>query len=738
MLQQYEALESVVPKDPDLLLQNTTEELHDKREKMIFEERLLVLFSLYKEENYPPFFPADRSEFFAFVSKPTSILVDSIAPQHIQFMSKLVEYFLQNPLDLTKVAIKIYQACDPAEFPFYIYSVFPAFLGYYSCAEHVQAAYQFYSALLVTAPHNLTFMMLTPFFCNACTYRYIESVANDVIQFLCHDVRLITCEDIQSLLAQHSKSFMKSIMFHLDLLPGVHANILKMMHKYQWSSDSIFQFFLNSFVSPQVLICLQSNSISAHSTFFKDIVKRLSTTVTALDIEPLFNTRSLYEIPGAFSDFSQPYLFFLLTPLDVSKIMPYIKETVTLPRLILMLQNPRHFKEQQYLPVWLKVFPKMPIPTLFSSSWRNVVFADCTYIQPSYHYPLFERRFRMLQMMAAESGQSAVEIIQGKSENTKTKLIHELKDERAYDFSGICDKCNHKDDVEELCDDCKELIKKREPISFEKFVLESSFHNLCFRAQRFELLLVHHFALERLKHWDETIVDCFNKQQSCFGQTLLTKFILDLSPQQLLHTSEFPKDLMNQYKIVFCNLQAQQMFFTMRVEMLLSTIHAPKRDAKLVILKAKWKEVVEQSFQNVTLPECFTNPKTRRSKRVIMNQHFMKAALAFGNISNTPFFKRYFLLMNCLKEFDTIAKNLNVSTPLIEYALKINQDDELIITILQIASTLMKKKEFHLLCTKEEILLWFELESIVLKFTEADDELNILYTDLHDQYISLF
>lgn len=213
-------------------------------------QRLIVLAQLGQESRNPEFFPSGLQTFYHYISYNIEENDDIVAPQHVQFFSKILFHFTNNPSDMVSVAIA--GANIPELMTFMAYSIIPSFFGFFSSLEHLGMAFPFYCLLIVKATKPICRIMLQPFYKNACSYRYIEAVNTDMISFFCQDARLVPGVSAR-IIQEHAETFIESMIKHACLLPSTHLSILTMLHRnQQWTPGEVFEFFVNDVVVPCV------------------------------------------------------------------------------------------------------------------------------------------------------------------------------------------------------------------------------------------------------------------------------------------------------------------------------------------------------------------------------------------------------------------------------------------------------------------------------------------------------
>jgi hypothetical protein len=485
-----------------------------------------------------------------------------------------------------------------------------------------------------------------------------------------------------------------------------------------------------SFVAPQVTRHLNASPLSAHLDAFKSLVCHLSGNVFASSIGPLFHAESIFEVPNGFSDFSEAGLAFVTTPLDVAVFLDVVKDCVELPRLLKILQSPKYLGvAQPYAPIWIKVFPKNPPPGLYSDMWRQVVFPHVTRqvdVQ-SWDVPHFDRRYRQIAQIAREHATNPVILLEQSPTSREAQMIREFRDDLGIDTTGFCQQCLS---ATTFCHDCKQLSNKRSPIRFYEFTLNHCLRELQERALAFEHLLVHRFALERLRGWHELVeaalrVAAFSESQKTMIAGLRRRSASD------------PALTLTQIGSVFDNVRTRQTSLAMRAEVVaLSFVRA--HSGQFDGLRKGWRAAIkEEMSEERVLPKELKRTKMRPAVKTIM---------AMGNILATvhvvPFYRRFFRIMEVLQGLDFIERSLALDQScLVKYAVALSDTDDpdnvFLATVLQISALLVQSVDFVLELEKEAKQLWDRFEEVVAAVVNTRPELAALYRALHDQMQNL-
>jgi hypothetical protein len=718
----YESLSRVVPREPEQLLHACEAQVIRIRDALILKQRHIILLQLGTEANYPRFFPSSRVEFLEHINRGTEFLARSISPQHLQFIYKFYEHFVHNPMDLVTAVLAA--VSTPAYLSFVAYSVVPSFFGFFSTQEHLSYAFSFYHALISRAPRDLTQLMLQPFFCNACGYRYIEAIASDLIGLFSEEFGF---ERTPHSLTRQSDFFLNSILTHLRLLPTSHLKILTILERSQWPPELIFDFFLHSFLAPQLEAHLENSPLSTHLDLFPTLVRRLSETAKPDRLFRLFECDSIFEIPQAYMDFNDPSLAYLATPFDVSMLLEIGKNAVTLPKLLAILHSPKYLGAQPYAPVWVRVFPRNPAPALACETWRNVVFGRLNQIEiEEWQMPHFERRYRMVQMMADRDGMSPLALLDAHSLSRETRVLKEARGETAVDLRGVCAKCVN---GLGLCENCLGIVQNRKAITFYEFALNMELAELRAHALSFERLLVHRFILQRLEIWGDLIEAAHRDSMNGNAARVIIGHFQGITVHNVLHAMIEPSELLKQVSPLFDSVRNRQAFWAMRAEILLS---AYRQVNELMQLGREWTRTMQRVFSETPMPDRFREP---RMKGVF--HRILELINTLVTTDGVRFSRRYFRMIEVFRWLHFIEECFNATGSLFEYAVALCQSKEFIPTVVKISALLIKNTEFRAASDKQELLLWYKFEAVIMSRIQSDPTLFAHYSQIHDRLLFL-
>ena len=147
-------------------------------------------------------------------------------------------------------------------------------------------------------------------------------------------------------------------------------------------------------------------------------------------------------------------------------------------------------------------------------------------------------------------------------------------------------------------------------------------------------------------------------------------------------------------------------------------------------LKELWKEHMESNFKDLDLPACFSEDCESKTKRLLLNQYYLRISLSFESLFLIPFSKQFNYLLETVEFVQKLSKMINVGNQLLMHSLKVCSNSEIILLVLLISSTLTNSKEFWETLSTNEKKNWKFLETTVLTMCDNNQELLVLYNEL--------
>ena len=707
-------------------------------ENLLLKERFLILVNLFHNKKFPSFFPLHKKDFIAFISQKPKI-AEPISAQQMHFICKLYEFFIQNPVKLVTVTVSAFKEFDEPMISYFTHSVIPSIFGFFSCSEHLTFAYQFYTILIIQAPKAVIEQTLSVYFLASATIKYLMAVYDDVNTYFCHDIRLSEKNIHKSIIQQHARTLMQSIIYNMKLLPYTHLNLLTLLSQNGWTQDSIMTFLIKNLLIPQIRMMLNASHFSNHINAFQQVADEsivLFKEEISKNIDRNFfnNNHSILEIPKAFTDFDRTFVQFASTPRDAWTLFECAKKVIEFPPLLLKLGDNDTFNQLTYRPVFMKMYPKNLSPQTFSTNWRDVVFKSLDIETQNFQIPEFDRIWRYLEYNSSAQNCSIKDYL---DQNQHLKQM--LFQKKALDLTGLCKQCLRKaseNHINDVCDECKEILKKNGTVDFSVYLINQEYEAEYQQSKLFEKLLKIEFAMKQLKKWIKEIDHFYDMIIMSLSQFYINEYfamnppktgaILDFSPSQVLCITA---DVLNTPHVI-------ALFLSTRMSILLEKWMQEEKNRKMIDnLQVKWRQYMDTHYKTIELPECFQGVGISKTKRLLINQYYMWINLGLESINLIPFNKRFMFLLTELGYILKLTELLGLDNQLILHAIKICANKDLIFTIVAFGATLGKSVDYLNALTSKEKKLWHTLETIVNKMTEGSQEIKTLFYNL---YNSLF
>ena len=673
--------------DSDTQMKNCYESIQKNREEIGLMQRYSMISQI-------AFFTAEVSPYYDIknlIQQNPNESLDLILPQQVQFISKLYEFLVFSPMELTKITINAYKIFPKEKFLIYQWSVIPSLFGYFTYIEHIYFASQFYTVFVTHAPKEIAYLVLAPFFRATMTYPYIESIFNDLINFFCKDARLPNKNS-----AKHNEeyilTFVQSIFSNLNKLPASHLNLLKFLKAVGYSVTEIFHFLVDVFVVPSVRILLKASPFEYSLKLYDDFVPQVPNYIKEKEYSIFLAAKSMYEVPSGYTEFNQQFIEYIASPYEASLITECSKDCIEFPRLIKMIMNNQVTESTINSPIWFKIFPKRNYQP-DTVKLRNIVFPPAVLEEQNVpSIPSFERRWRMLDSSALEDGVLPQDLL------SKKPFKYFLNDE----VDGITFR------------DYAHIIWK---------------NNLKIRATKFETFMNLQLALEKIKKYSHQVHD--------FAQNIIFSQCTDMFNTLFKNTKPkniFTVSLLSFSKIFDAFPHIHQFAIALQCQIFTESFLLKHKNMSKLIEK-QWKQMIETSEYN-TIPSCLKN--NSYSKSLILNRAFFNASTTLNVIGYVPMSMQFFLILDCVSKLSKICNDEENLTDLCVYSIRICSSPVFINCMLSISGGLLTRSEFVDSCTDEERVLWFAFLNGLHKFMEPYTELEQNFYRLHDMLSSEF
>ena len=722
MEEEIHLFRSYIPPNLNQLEGRCSSDIKDISRELILRHRQVILLNLYQDDRYPTYFPSEKTDFYDFIDKkPENNDINStISPERKQIMANLYQYFLNHPSDLVSLTVTASHFSDYKSLAFFNYSTIPSIFGFFSSYEHIAFGYHFYCQLLQKVPHSLFFEVVLPFFENATTYRFIEAVAEHVIEFFCQDLRILKNDHLQQILEEHSDTLHETIVKFLPLLPKAHLNLFILMRNNKYSASEIHKFIVLEFVKPCVSEYLKSSAYSGHVKLFQQLCEVLANTTERSEIEDLFKSHALIDVPSMFADFGLNSIEIAVTPLDTSLLLTLITASDLMPKFSEEIQEFGQIETPNYIPIWIQIYAQKQLHPI-ASIGGNVIFRNSMIEIKHYNIPRFECLFK------------SVNEIVGDPFDHLDKEEKNIKGDVEIDLSALCEDCrrNAMEGSSERCEECKKLNCN---VSFEQFVTEETYEQEWKRSDKLERILEKRVCLDILERWGNVVKTCENMLLSAHYERIIDDYFDHLGDDAVRDLHEKPSVFIEKISHLLNNEKDRLLYLTARAEYLMDTVVNDTVKEGLNIIEEHWADIMD-SADPIQLPPIFRSAEISPEKRILINKRFVSIAASINTVTLQPFTKRFFHILECLRDLDELSSLLHTDS-LLPNALRICHGPGVVSSMLKCIGLLMKKSEFVALLPKCDAELWYGLEAELLKLMQYDETASVTYTRLVDQLIA--
>lgn len=706
----------LVPDIPESFLTESFEKSNRCREKIIFNQRISTLLPLIQSKKfqlsiYNKNKPAKQNVNKSLLFQEPIDALAIINPQQIQFITNLVNFISTNPetmiqamqniliQSVKKENSKIQRQEKYNDFLILCYSAIPSFFGFFSTNEHLNSAFSFFCTVVSSGTSNLNMKIvrncLLPFYCNGCTYRFIEKVFDKFGTPFCHDPRFNVevktkgisipafsenknGDKIMSLFRdEYLKSFIDSIIESYPLLPQPHQFLIKFMKVRGWTNENVIEFFIHDFVLTQILSMLKSTPFSMHchhfsSFFIKLVDSEIKNHVNFQNIfGPLLNlflnAKSYFEVPSAYNVFDLYYMQILTTTSDVKIILDSIIESSKLnnsmtkiPESLKQFITTANINQTSYSPFWVRLYSRKPKIMNSFFNWRPVVF------------PMVE------------------------------------------------------------IDDKKETIETN---SASGQVNETAEYNK--NSRIFERYLVHQMANIELQNYFK-ITEAYFKSiilPLCY-ETILAK----INDKKFFSSNQQSVSiLLKECMYGTHSCQIMQLLYMTIVKTIIPTVIKSSYMNKLQLFESKWQIHLGEIRQGIKseLPDIFKYKKGNEKTALLLHKQLWSAIDHLRCLQRISFEFSFNLIIDSLILLDDLLINDEQNT-VIQYVIVISDCTAIISRFLFINSFVVKQKIFNVISSNSDIekKLWSGLEIAIIKLLNRNKILLNEFMSLQDELIS--
>ncbi|EAY10161.1 hypothetical protein TVAG_088760 [Trichomonas vaginalis G3] len=712
-----------IPYDTPDQMQDCVDCLASITDTLLLKERFMMLSNFLEESKLPNFFPSTKAGILQYISQVPKI-TETITAQQMHFVCKLYEFFIQSPDQLSIVTDFAYKDLEPFNFQFFVYSVIPSIFGFFSCHEHLAYAYQFYMDVVMKLPSNVVEIVLKPFFLSSVTLYYVEAVYEDVNTYFCHDIQLAEKNLPAANIEIHAKTLSVSIINNLCLLPITHLNLLILLSHKGYTDCQIIEFLVKSVLIPQISMLLNASHFSNHINAFIKVAERsIEICKSNPSKNPVFyNIASIVDIPARSSDFEQHYIRYISTILDACILFASANKCIELPKILVKLGL--SISDKSYIPIILKMYPKMLPAVTINKMTKNVVFEKPNLQAPEYLIPAFERVWRYIDINSMSQNLTVQNWC-----NQNPQVSSKFNKQFAKDLTGLCEECVTKiTDGKQPCEKCQKILNDRPQISFADYLCAHEYNQVIKQSQDFEKMIQLKSSLNLLKKWISNVDRLYDKTVLSIEQKQIMKFVKSSGFKNATFSN-----FISQFGDVLNTPHASILFLATKYEMILENFYTNNVRNVVSRLKEQWRYHMDTSLTRIELPPCFSGVGVTKTKRLLINQYYMRISIGLESISLVPLHKRFLYIISMVDYVAKLEDVLKSGDMVLKHALKNCNNDDLIYSICMISATLGKSVDFIDALTSRERQVWLNLENIVIKLIDKDEELRKSYYQFQNE-----
>lgn len=717
-MEEYSRLSKQVPDIPDL--SSHQEYIETTIDQVLLKQRITILTPMIQSPRYPTgILPSPETLIPVLHTPPISNDSSHVSPQQIQSITTLIEFLHKNVQIFASAVEYRYKQPNKSEFLFLVKSAIPAVFGYFSSQEHISVAFPFYCSLIQTRNQDLTTAALTPFYCSPCTFRFISILYDRFGLKFCLDVRLEKSSIQRSVLTEYINPFIEAIIQTFPLIPQQHQFLLRFMLTSGWSALSVLQFFLNHFVFPQLLRYVKSMP-------FKNQFKQLKHFAAGLELKTLrpiidhFENVSHFEVPSCVEILSFHYMKLLITTLDVDIIIRSLMGINELPTWISTFVSGNYFQSIDYIPFYLKVYNRKPLPIRSSINWRHVVFP----VYPNHEFddsenPDFSRFWRELSIKCQELKILPLDLLNySANENSKLNFLS-IKERRfALQF--------------------QQFLGPRLN-DFKQFVLERSLEVLHNKASQFELYLMLNMAHHDLLNYQTEVNNLYRVEILPYCEETITSILKKYIPQKLAlairQNHSLIDKILEEGGRVFKSKVCMQLNYMMIIQYILPYIISDQMNIQLKRIENQWQEMTQNIRITIQLPSVFKD-KSNATRTLLLNQRLWQAIEHLKTIQRVKFAYVLRIMFEGLQMLSGLMQSDEGEDLIYQHAIAFSDCPLLISRFLIINSLVVKQPRFHKIAHENiDLFIWSKLESAILKLMNNNSELLTNFLSFQDQII---
>ncbi|EAY00195.1 hypothetical protein TVAG_007250 [Trichomonas vaginalis G3] len=538
------------------------------RQDIFYRERTINLLPLLAMTTYPSGVIPDKSQILKYIMCPEILSTRDVTPQFIQHSSLFVNFIYTKPELFAKVVVDRYGQQD---FHFVIYSVVPAFFGFFVTLEHVEASLVFYQEVINIAPANIASVIVQPLFCSMSTFVYIEAVMTDFGAKFGVDPKIDDTRRRKDLIKQFSIELLQLIRQKIHLIPRQILAIFQFTVQSKWTLRELISLFFNHFFSHLSLAWVASSPYSHRVPVFQQVLTEATQNVKLVrDIFKSFlEVESKYEIPQGYKSFNLEYTQLFISIADIIVAAICFAASNKLPSSLTDVNYEIFPLEKRFCPYTIKIYRKnLRQPAKPNFIDRPLIFTNFTKIDVESNI-IYDRIYRKLSSEKLLSDRTTYEFLLHEYENPYSQMLTDVT----------------KSD------------------QFKHYTFALSMNEMIEQSRNFEALLTFSVAFHDFEQWNNADL---KRQVSLMTPMALNAAKAAMQYDQSNLSLAFKRASKN---FVTVELKRQQ-FYTIISGEIQTAIEA--RASKFKDLEKKWTDHLQNCLKNIETGDIDRMPNTRK------------------------------------------------------------------------------------------------------------------------------
>lgn len=418
-----------LPTSVNMHLQQCLENADKVRQDIFYRERTINLLPLLASNTYLTGIIPERSQILKYILCPPILQTKDVTPQFIQHSSLFVNFIYSKPELFANVVVNRYGQQD---FHYVIYSVVPAFYGFFTSLEHIERSLIFYQEVINIAPPNIASAIIQPLFCSLSTFQFIEAVMTEFGSQFGVDSRLDDQKRKKDLIKQFGVDILNSIQHHIHLLPRPILALFQFIVQSKWTLRDLIALFFNHFFSHLAVTWVASSYYSTRVGVFQQVLTEAVTNVKQIrDIFRKFlEVESKIEIPNTYKCFNLDYVQVFISAADIMVAAICYSTQNKLPISLTDVKYENFPLEKRFSPYIIRIYNRKYSrpPKVYL---KPLIFTDFTKIEVQSN-PTYDRIYRKILTNKTLQERTVFDVLINESTKSKSAILTDLT--RSHDF----------------------------------------------------------------------------------------------------------------------------------------------------------------------------------------------------------------------------------------------------------------------------------------------------------------